>query len=64
MKTTHLPPLTTEFSDVELNDKRLNKRLLTMVAAAEKSPGASLPEQAGSGAALEGAYRFVGNSRV
>ena len=64
MKTRHPPSLTTEFSDVELSDKRLKKRLLTMVAAAEKSPGASLPEQAGSDAALEGAYRFVGNSGV
>jgi hypothetical protein len=64
MKITDPPSLTTEFTDVALKDKRLKKRLLTMVAAAEKSPGSSLPEQAGSNAALEGAYRFVGNSRV
>ncbi len=62
MKITVPPSLTTEFSDVELKDKRLKKRLLTMVAAAEKSLGSSLPEQADSSAALEGAYRFVGNS--
>lgn len=64
MNTTYLPPLSSEFVDVEFNDKRLKKRLTTIVEAAAKSPDASLPNQASSGAALEGTYRFIENSRV
>ncbi|MCI5221934.1 MAG: hypothetical protein D3924_04500 [Candidatus Electrothrix sp. AR4] len=64
MKIKQLAPLSDEFSNVELCDKRLKKRLMTIVDAAEKSPGASLPGQAGSSAALEGTYRFVENPRV
>ena len=64
MKIEQLAPLSDEFVNVELCDKRLKKRLMTIVDAAEKLPGASLPEQAGSSAALEGTYRFVENPRV
>lgn len=64
MQIEQLAPLSSEFIDVELHDKRLKRRLMSIVDAAEKSPGASLPQQAGSSAALEGTYRFVENSRV
>lgn len=64
MNTTYLPPLSSEFAEVDFNDKRLKKRLMTIVEAAAKSPDASLPEQAGSSAALEGTYRFIENSKV
>lgn len=64
MNTTYLPPLSGEFSDVEFNDRRLKKRLMTIVDAAAKLPAASLPDQAGSDAELEGTYRFIENRRV
>lgn len=64
MKPTRLAPLSEEFSDVQLGDRRLARRLKHIVDAAEKAPSASLPVQAGSTADLEGTYRFVENSRV
>ncbi len=64
MEPTRLAPLSVEFSKIKLGDERLRKRLMTIVNAAERSPGASLPVQAGSAAALEGTYRFIENDRV
>ena len=64
MKNRWLPPLSTEFSEADLGDKRLSNRLMKMVDAAEKAPAASLPDQAGSSASLEGAYRFIENDNV
>ncbi len=64
MEPTLLTPVSAEFSDVDLGDVRLNRRLAQIAEAAERSPGASLPEQAGSSAALEATYRFFGNARV
>jgi hypothetical protein len=54
----------TEFQGVELVDARLEQRLLSLVECLAKDPGASFPESLGSGAALEGAYRFFRNERV
>lgn len=64
MQSTPLAPLCAEFADVELGDARLDRRLLQIAEAAEKAPGASLPEQAGSSTALEATYRFLSNDRV
>lgn len=64
MKPTRLAPLSTEFTNVQLKDERLKRRLACIVEAAEKSPGVSLPMQAGSSAALEATYRFIENDRV
>lgn len=64
MRSTHLVPLSTEFSNTRLGDERLKKRLMCIVDASEKAPSASLPVQAGSPAALEGTYRFIENDRV
>lgn len=64
MKPTRLAPLSTEFQNVQLHDKRLKRRLKLMVDAAEKNPGASLPKQAGSPAELEGTYRFIENDQI
>ena len=64
VEPTLLTPIAAEFADVELGDARLRKRLVQIAEAAERAPGASLPEQAGSSAALEATYRFFGNENV
>jgi len=64
MEPTLLTPVSAEFSNVDLGDARLNRRLLRMAEAADRAPGTSLPVQAGSNAALEATYRFLGNDRV
>jgi hypothetical protein len=53
-----------DFADVNLGDARLDRRLRLMVQSAEKRPSASLPDRAGSVAALEAMYRFLGNGKV
>ena len=57
-------PVSQEFVGAKLGDERLSRRLLRIVDAAERAPGASLPERAGSSAALEGTYRFFSNEKV
>lgn len=57
-------PVADEFAAVELGDRRLRRRLSLMAEAAERRPGATLPERAGSIAALEGTYRFFANPNV
>ncbi len=64
MQPSLLTPISAEFSGARLGDKRLTRRLLQIAEAADQAPGASLPEQAGSSAALEATYRFLGNERV
>ena len=64
MQPTLLTPLSAEFSNTELGDTRLTRRLARIAEAAERAPGASIPEQAGSPAALEATYRFLGSNRV
>ncbi len=58
MNPTLLTPITDEFSDLELGDKRLVARLSAIASASDKSPGSSLPQQADSVAGLEATYRF------
>jgi hypothetical protein len=64
MNPTLLTPITDEFSDLELGDKRLVARLSAIASASDKSPGSSLPQQADSVAALEATYRFFGNDKI
>ena len=64
MKPTPLTRVSAEFSNVDLGDRRLTRRLMRIAEAAEKAPGASLPEQAGSSAALEATSRVLGNDNV
>ena len=64
MQASLAPSIAAEFADADLGDQRLNRRLRTIAVAAEGNPSASLPEQAGSVAALEATYRFYSNGRV
>jgi len=50
--------------NAQLGDKRLVRRLVQIAEAAEHAPSASLPQRAGTSAALEGTYRFLSNPRV
>jgi hypothetical protein len=47
-----------------LGDARLARRLEKLVGGHAREPTASFPAALGSSAELEGAYRFMGNSRV
>jgi hypothetical protein len=47
-----------------LGDERLNARLEQIAEALAKLPSESLPTAAGSEAALEATYRFLGNEKV
>lgn len=53
-----------QYLPVDLGDKRLNKRAVQIAASMAAQPDASLPEQAGSRAALDGSYRLLNNPRV
>ena len=54
----------TEFIESNLGDKRLSKRLLSIVNSVIESPEKSFPEAFGSSAELEGFYRFVENPYI
>ena len=54
----------TEFIESNLGDKRLTKRLLSIVSSVIESPEKSFPEAFGSSAELEGFYRFVENPYI
>jgi hypothetical protein len=56
--------LSTEFKTSAFRDARLSARLGTIADAAAESPDKGFPIQARSDAALEGTYRFLGNSKV
>lgn len=49
---------------IDLDDKRLDKRLVTLVETFVERPGASIPEACGTWAAAEAAYRFFDNEAV
>lgn len=53
-----------EFEGADFGDRRLAKRLLSLVERLVVDPSASFPEAAGTDAALEATYRFLGNSAV
>lgn len=53
-----------EFVGAELGDARRSERLAELGMALAAFPGASLPYALGDGAALEAAYRFLGNDAI
>ena len=53
-----------DFSGARFGDERLTKRLLRIVEGLTPDPSASFPDAAGTGAALEGTYRFFQNDAV
>lgn len=53
-----------QWQDVDLGDERLKRRALAMGQRMAQQPAASLPQQMGDAAALEGAYRLLNNPRV
>ena len=53
-----------EFRGAELGDRRLSKRLLSLVERLVVNPAASFPKVAGTDAALEATYRFFRNPSV
>jgi len=56
--------LEAEFATAELGDERRRRRLVRLVRAAQQRPEGSLPQQAGSDAALEATYRFLSNEEI
>ena len=50
--------------DIELGDRRLNQRLVTLVETFVGHPAASIPEACGTWAETEAAYRFFNNEAV
>lgn len=53
-----------EVETAELGDKRLTSRLVRLVERLARAPDQSFPKAAGSDAALEATYRFLGNDAV
>lgn len=62
-KRIEVPALSTEFSDADLGDVRLNRRLGLLADRFGDRPGESFPK-ALDDAELEAAYRFFGNDSV
>jgi hypothetical protein len=53
-----------EFFGIDLGDQRLNRRLLSIVEALQRSPRRGLTEALGDPAKVEGAYRLLENDDV
>lgn len=53
-----------EVETAELGDKRLTSRLVRLAERLARAPDQSFPRAAGSDAALEATYRFLGNDAV
>lgn len=53
-----------EVQTADFGDKRLTKRLVRLAEEIAKAPDRSFPKAAGSDAALEATYRFLGNEAV
>ncbi|HTA17763.1 MAG TPA: IS4 family transposase [Polyangia bacterium] len=62
-KRIEVPALSAEFSDADLGDVRLNRRLGLLAGRLGERPGESFPK-ALDDAELEAAYRFFGNDSV
>jgi hypothetical protein len=62
-KRVEVPALSAEFSDADLGDVRLNRRLGLLAERLGERPGESFPK-ALDDAELEAAYRFFGNDSV
>lgn len=56
--------ITQEFSAAKLADKRLQRRIDTVMRGLSAKPGRSFPEAMGSEIALEGLYRLLNNPRM
>ena len=65
MQNRNLSPLGSEFAKADLGNAARTKRLVRLANAMAAKPGESLPTQApGDGGDLEGAYRFLENSKT
>jgi hypothetical protein len=53
-----------EFKQVDLKDRRLNRRLQQIVSDFSQNPQATIPQAAGSWARTKGAYRFFDHAGV
>lgn len=53
-----------DFAGGDFGDKRLTKRLLSIVEGLSPNPAASLPDATSSDGELEGTYRFLKNEKV
>jgi hypothetical protein len=62
-KTTK-PWVDTEFVDLDLGDKRLNKRARTLMERFAAKPTASIPMACQGGSEMIATYRFLGNDEV
>jgi len=62
-KRAEIPTISTELSEADLGDERLNRRLGLLVDQMAERPGESFPK-ALDDSQLEAAYRFFGNDRV
>lgn len=54
----------TEFRSVDLNDGRLNKRLISIMKSFCSLPNGSIPEATGIWSKTKAAYRFLNNKKV
>jgi transposase-like protein/DDE family transposase len=63
MRADGVRPISTELSEADLGDERLNRRLGLLADRLAERPGESFPK-ALDDAELEAAYRFFGNERV
>ena len=53
-----------EFEDLDLGDKRLNRRTPSLASTLARHPERSFPAAFGRGAELEACYRLLSNARV
>jgi hypothetical protein len=53
-----------QFGNVDLGDKRRNRRLVEVATRIAQAPESSLPRQMGSHARLDGAYRLLSNAEA
>lgn len=64
IKTEMELSLQDEYTGVNFGDRRLSRRLVSMINSIEKNPGASMPTIFPGSAELEGCYRFFQNDKV
>ncbi|WP_232232601.1 transposase, partial [Cupriavidus sp. amp6] len=53
-----------EFRDIDLGDRRLNKRAMLLAESLAKNPSASIPSACGGWAETAAAYRFLSQDRL
>jgi hypothetical protein len=59
-----MDPIVRELAGVDLGDKRLNRRAMSVLAAINRHPSHGFPRVFGNRSALEGFYRLVNNVAV